>query len=327
MKTKTISIITFIDWILLTNFALVKRTEFSPNLKKKIISKVYLNSMKILCQYSSFIILKLLLFSNQISLDPLIDNANKPIVSLTSFPVRIKNLWMVIFTLFNQSLKPGKVILTLTNQEFPNGINQIPNSLKQFVGKGLEIMFVDVNLKPHNKYFFTFQQFPNRNIITVDDDLLYYTDTIERLIDLHLKYPNTICSNRIQQISLNNCEFDKTGNWKHVYTPTQPSHYNFALGYGSVFYPQNFRGNLLFDINRIKLLCPMADDLWLKSMELIENIYVVSGEYYAHPIIIPFSQKVALRFSNSEKNVTGNDDQWDNLNSEFELYNKFITNK
>ncbi len=313
-----------IDFFLKLNFNAEKFTEIrrkeNLNFRTIVIYKVY----KVFVKYIIFTLLKTIYYTKLVKFKPLIDEKDKPIISLTTFPLRINNLWMVVYCLFNQTLRPGKIILTLSKQEFPNEYDQFPNSLKCFLNKGLEVIFVDENLKPHNKYFFTFQKYPNRDIITVDDDLLYYSDTVERLVILHKEHPQSVCSNRIQKISLNSVNFEKTENWLHIYSSSKPSHYNFALGYGAVFYPANFKSPLLFNKEKIKSLSLLADDLWLKSIEILADIYVVCGEYYAHPVMIPFSQKIALRFINSEKNVTGNDDQWNNLNIEFELLKKMI---
>ena len=51
----------------------------------------------------------------------------KLIVSLTTYPQRIVDIDVVIFSLINQSIKPDKIILWLTYEEFPNLERDIPN--------------------------------------------------------------------------------------------------------------------------------------------------------------------------------------------------------
>lgn len=61
-----------------------------------------------------------------------------------------------------------------------------------------------------------------------------------------------------------------------------------------------------------------ADDLWLKAVEMVEGIEVVSGgEFFVHPVMVPKSQKVRLMKSNISGG--GNDEQWGNLDRYFGL--------
>ena len=49
------------------------------------------------------------------------------IVSITSFPARINEIWITIETLLRQSFKPDKIILWLGEEQFPD--KQLPESL------------------------------------------------------------------------------------------------------------------------------------------------------------------------------------------------------
>src|SRR5690606_41001035 len=44
----------------------------------------------------------------------------KIIVSLTTFPARIKRVWLVVECLMRQSIKPDIIILYLAESQFPN---------------------------------------------------------------------------------------------------------------------------------------------------------------------------------------------------------------
>ena len=50
----------------------------------------------------------------------------------------------------------------------------------------------------------------------------------------------------------------------------------------------------------------MADDMWLKVQELIADVKVVNGRYYAHPVTIPTSQKIALQKENDAQDSRSN---------------------
>lgn len=71
-------------------------------------------------------------------------------MSLTSYPARISKLWMVIKTLLNQKLVDNyKVILWLSENQFPKGLDSLPKSLTNLIEKGLNIRFVSDDLKSH----------------------------------------------------------------------------------------------------------------------------------------------------------------------------------
>lgn len=48
------------------------------------------------------------------------------------------------------------------------------------------------------------KEFPDDNIVTFDDDILYPPNIIERLIKKHQKYPHAICGCRIRLITTKN---------------------------------------------------------------------------------------------------------------------------
>ena len=73
----------------------------------------------------------------------------KIIVSLTSFPARIDCVGYSIKSLFNQTVKPDRIILWLATEQFEN--QEMPELLETLKSKGLEIRFCE-DLKSHKKY-------------------------------------------------------------------------------------------------------------------------------------------------------------------------------
>ncbi|MDR1614865.1 MAG: glycosyltransferase, partial [Campylobacteraceae bacterium] len=82
------------------------------------------------------------------------------IVSLTSYPARIKTVHKTIETLLSQSHKADKVILWLTYEEFPNKEKDLPKELINLTKSGLSIFWCE-NLKPYNKLIPTLKEYPN----------------------------------------------------------------------------------------------------------------------------------------------------------------------
>lgn len=114
------------------------------------------------------------------------------IISLTSYPKRIGDVWITIETLLRQTVKPDMIILWLADTQF-NGIESLPKKLIDLQKSGLTIRFCK-DLKSHKKYFYTMQEYPEDLIILVDDDMFYPYDMIEKLLKLHYEYPQDICT-------------------------------------------------------------------------------------------------------------------------------------
>lgn len=243
-----------------------------------------------------------------------LDNRNEGIiVSLTSFPARINTVWMGIESIMKQTVRPSKIILYLTEEEFPYKRKGLPRRLLNYEKLGLEICFRPYNLMPHNKYFYALQEYPDHDVITVDDDLYYHPDTIGNLVRIHQQHPNCICANTIRVVG-----FDAKGkrmpykDWREPTKPVEPSLGYIALGYSGIYYPAGiFKKRNVFDTKRIRELALRVDDLWLCAHELIERIPIANGTYRAVGITIIGSQKIALKYDNDTKRENnGNNRQW-----------------
>ena len=58
-----------------------------------------------------------------------------------------------------------------------------PDALRALADRGLQVHESTGGLGPHTKYYGTFRQYPDCNVITVDDDVLYPRTFAQKLID------------------------------------------------------------------------------------------------------------------------------------------------
>ena len=164
------------------------------------------------------------------------------IISLTSFPKRIKTIHNCINSLINQTYTNKRIILWLSKEQFPNKEKDLPSYLLDFQSSNFEIKWVDDDLKPHKKYFYSCQQFKDIPIITVDDDAIYDQNMVKKLIDSYKKYPKCISCNRANLILFrNNHTFRSYRSWPMNYTLLKdtPSYQLLATGVGGVLFPPN----------------------------------------------------------------------------------------
>lgn len=240
------------------------------------------------------------------------------IVSLTSFPARINEIWITIDTLLRQSFKPDKIILWLAKTQFPE--ERIPENLKNLMSRGLTINFCDEDLRSHKKYFYAMLSFPDANIITFDDDVYYPSNTLLDIIKLHKQHPQTICANRAHKITFTSDGFvRKYSKWKHNYKSiSSPTHLLTQVGVGGVLYPPGSLHNEVFNNVVFKEICFHADDLWLKVMALMKGTKIVTNKRYNKDFItITSSQKEKLVSNNVFGG--GNDEQLKNVLAHYGL--------
>ena len=236
----------------------------------------------------------------------------KLIVSLTSHPKRINNLQDSLESLFKQTIQPNKIILWLAEEEFKNKEKDLPEYLFSLVNSSkLKIEWCK-NLKPHKKYFYAFKKYP-RNIITVDDDLVYEEDLIESLLYSYFNFPNAVSATRTHLMKSSDGKFEKYDNFefeqnKYIQVPSM--RLLATNGAGSLFSPSILKLEYL-DEKLIEELCLLTDDLWLKTIEVLSNVPVVQTRRFKKLCYVPNSQDCALYKIN--KLPEGNDQSLENI--------------
>ena len=242
--------------------------------------------------------------------------ADNIIVSFTSYPARIKNVWMVVDSLFRQKLLPSQIVLYLSEEDFPYKEDNLPQTLLKYCDERFKIVWVKENLMPHKKYYYAFQKYKDKYVITVDDDNYYRDDLIETLWNTHLKFPDSVCANTVTTIVSDDRMINCYEKWHHNKKTYNTSSYNkLAIGASGILYPPgHYRIAASSNKDAIFKTCLRADDLWLKCQEILFEIHVANGDYYCPAITLCGSQKSSLISYNSSGNSRGNDEQWKALN-------------
>lgn len=194
-----------------------------------------------------------------------LDENSRIIVSLTTYPARISIAWIVVSSLLQQTMKPYKIILWLAEEQFPG--HEIPHSLERLKKRGLEIRFCD-DLKPHKKYYYAMQEYPDYYIVTADDDMFYPEDHIERLWNGHKRYQDAIICPWGCQIVLDGLGvFGSYNDWA-IIPERMPSYDTLAIGCNGILYPPGSLPEETFNKKRILEISLNTDDLWLKCMAI-----------------------------------------------------------
>lgn len=199
----------------------------------------------------------------------LAENSEPIVVSFTTYPPRLKWVHLVVRSMMVQTMKPDKIVLYVGDDV---ELKDIPDDVQQLTKYGLEIKKVEGNLKPHKKYQYAMEEYPNSLIITIDDDLIYHKDLVKTLYEGHQKFPDSVIAIRGHEITFNDDGTIKPyREWNmQVARTCYPSMKLFAAGgSGGVLYPPHCLSTRAFDKELVNKLCLNADDVWLKMMEVL----------------------------------------------------------
>lgn len=295
---------------------LYKKTELSNRLLNKIripsISRVIIRIMANTWVPIIFTLLK----KNQYKLDENNKKNEKVIVSFTSFPARIKKVWIVVECLLRQTIKPDKIILYLSKKQFST-LDVLPKKLLKLQQRGLEIILVEEDIKPHKKYYYALKQYPLDYIITVDDDNFYESDFVEKLLYYSRVHINCIICNRASKITYTGDCVSKYNKWKRA-SSFSIDNGNFFIGCGGVLYPPESLHPKVLDIKTFSTLCPLTDDIWLNLMARLNStpIFVTDNS-----IVLPIYNKNPQNLYSHNIGESNNDISIRNLKEYF--YTKY----
>lgn len=206
------------------------------------------------------------------------------VVSLTSFPARIQDVWITIESIFQQSVRPSRVVLVLAEPEFPG--RRLPNTLQRQVSRGLQILWVDENTRSYKKLLPVRDSYPQSRIVTLDDDVIYEPWRLERLMAHSAKYPDSIIGFRGREVRLAGDEvFAPYMEWPFATSASSPCR-TLLTGVGGILYPPGVMDQaMLFDMASARALAPTADDIWFWAVALCSNVPVRCLGHSDHVVI------------------------------------------
>ena len=240
------------------------------------------------------------------------------VCSMTTIPSRIMYVINPIRSMFHQSVRPKHVVLYLDETKFER--KDLPKELDEFIDNGFLIIRFVRDVKVHTKYFYAFSEFSESLIVTIDDDVIYDRLLIESLLSKYEEYPNCVVAARAHRITFdNNRTFNSYNKWAWNYVTNYPDSLLVPTGVGGVLYNPRLFIKTPCQLDLFVSLSPQNDDLWLKAIEIVNGIKVVTLdklEWHWHSVIEE-SQDVALNKTNVHENR--NDVQWLALCDHFDI--------
>ncbi|QDO95680.1 glycosyltransferase family 2 protein [Formosa sediminum] len=221
---------------------------------------------------------------------------------------------MTIRSLLNQDVLPEKIILWLNDSY----ISKIPKALDKLQGTTFEIRFSPYTFS-HRKLIHTIENYPHKIIITCDDDLIYHPSSIKLLYQEHLKNPNVVIGNRCRRItySSNNTPLPYL-QWPFAKHTIKNEKLLMPVGAFLVLYPPNILDSRFNNVELFNKISPKSDDLWFKTMSLINNALCIQAEQRPpNPIPILATQSVSLKSVNNKLDYKRK--QWEQITAYFNL--------
>lgn len=220
------------------------------------------------------------------------------IVSLTSYPARMNSIIYTLRSLMTQTLKPDKIILWLTESQYPRREADIPIEILKLRKYGLTIEWYDRPIRSYTKLIPTLQQYPNAIIVTGDDDIQYRKDWLEGLYKAYEKDNQTVHCYFAHKIAIEGENFVSYNKWYDV-KEESTSFYNLLLGVGGVLYPPYVLHQDTCNEKVFMECAPSEDDLWFWAMNVLNGVKIhVIPNKNANTIPVP------------------------NVNNEYALYNE-----
>ena len=235
------------------------------------------------------------------------------IVSLTSFPARIDNVWQVIECLLRQTCRPKKILLWLSRDQFPTA-DSIPESLRNRTGDVFEIRMVDGDIRSHKKYYYVAKEYPDSLVFIIDDDIYYPSTLLARTLECHLKHPDSVICNYGYWMKYNSAgRVQSYRSWEECLVDSEEEDLFFGSGGGTLIVPSRMDKHLT-DIELSLKLTPIADDIWLNTMTRLAGLKIVM---LSHGLILPVKQKENISLASQNIGESKNDVQIQNIEGFF----------
>lgn len=185
------------------------------------------------------------------------------VISLTTYSKRIHDVYLVIESLGEQTIKANKIVLWLDEAEFC--METIPEILRMQMKRGLDVRFCH-NIRSYKKLIPSLIAFSDADIITVDDDFIYPHDLVEALTNAQRSSPHCIVGMRGHTIAVDNGKIKPYKEWDYESTFEKNGFYTFLTTGAGTLFPARLLADEFFDEESFMALCPSADDVWINFM-------------------------------------------------------------
>ncbi|PML79788.1 hypothetical protein BCT27_19925 [Enterovibrio norvegicus] len=179
------------------------------------------------------------------------------------------DVYLVIESLGQQTVKANRIVLWLDENEY--SLETIPLLLKNQMDRGLDVRFYP-NIRSYKKLVPSLKLFPQADIITVDDDILYPHDLIELLLRGRHLEPDSIVGVRAHTIAIDKDGVKPYRKWKYESSFEENGRNTFLTSGAGTLFPAGMLNEEFCNEKSFMELCPSADDIWINMMCIKHDI-------------------------------------------------------
>ncbi|EOW6845757.1 hypothetical protein ACOZ2B_000750 [Cronobacter sakazakii] len=222
-----------------------------------------------------------------------VDKNSTFLVTLTSYGLRKNFVFLTIESILHQHVRPAKIVLWLHKKDKPQGIARWILSRQQ--KRGLEIVFVDNDVRSYKKLSFVPGYYPDYDFyITADDDVFYPTNWIDSFKSNINDNPDAVYCYRGRAILFNDAgSLVAYPVWPLARRKEITGNELLPTGVSGVCYPRDSLDARVADYEAINKLCPYADDIWYKALTTARGynaILINDDSTHFTPIITGFTK-------------------------------------
>jgi hypothetical protein len=227
---------------------------------------------------------------------------------------------MAVESILRQTVRPEWFEIALASDDFPE--KKLPARLQAQMNRGLRVRWVDRDLRVFMKLLPALSAFPDKPIVTADDDVLYPPTWLAELLEAGHRNPTHVIGHRGTEILVRNGGLAPYIEWPRAKIDT-PSSRVFLTGVGGIYYPPGSLPPETLDYERALRLSPNNDDIWFRAMELLAGTPVSTvrgGTCGDFPTALATTRTPALRQINVASGR--NDEQFDRVVDHFGLWSQ-----
>jgi hypothetical protein len=184
------------------------------------------------------------------------------VVSLTSYPARFASLSLTLRSILFQTVRPDSTILWIAHGDFES----LPANVLNLRKYGLEIARCD-DIRSFKKIVPTLASYPESFVITVDDDLWYPADLLEKLAGQYDGLHRCVISRRAHKVRLSSGGKPVPYvDWEIGIERQERSTLIFPTGGAGALYPPGCFHEDVCKVELFSALSATADDVWLYWM-------------------------------------------------------------
>lgn len=259
---------------------------------KNIIKQIYSFNIKEKLFFNPFIGFEISSLGNYQGVNIGIKRSIPVIVSLSATSDDYKNLPITLYSLLNQTMKPDRLILLISEDE---DLQSLPYEITQFVKNGLEIRFVK-NLNLYTTAYYAIKEAPYAVNLISKNGFFYNKNWLKNLYSSYIRYSDDIQVSKAIEIKYNSKEILSSKFWNKVTSTDAKYSYIMDLNEDMLLPPNCFSKDFLRE-DIFSKFAPTNPELWYWVMALVNGrkLRTVKNAI-KYPILNNFSQLIKEKY-------------------------------